>query len=290
MTTDVIAPIVDDPETFGEIAAINALSDIYAMGGTPLYALNLAFFPDEKLPLTVLSAILEGGARACQRLGVEIIGGHTVRNDDIKYGLAVTGEVDKQHILDNRGAQAGNRLLLTKPLGTGILGTAIRRQVASDVQIAAAIESMTTSNDRALAIARQHNVSACTDVTGFGLLGHLENILLGSSLAARLSMKALPSLPGAFDHARNGHIPGGSNANREHLEKMLRYEGVADPLRITLATDAQTSGGLLLCVPSDRCAALTADLRAASVPAHDLGELIAPSGTEPVGTITLCFE
>ncbi|MEM9493471.1 MAG: selenide, water dikinase SelD, partial [Myxococcota bacterium] len=171
MTADVIAPLVDDPEQFGEIAATNAISDVYAMGGRPLFALNLAFFPDDELPLDILGQILQGGARACKRMGVAIVGGHTVRDGDIKYGLSVVGEVNADAVLSNRGARPGQALVLSKALGTGIIGTAIKKGLASAAEASAAVASMTSHNGLALEVARQFRVSACTDVTGFGLLG-----------------------------------------------------------------------------------------------------------------------
>jgi len=210
LTTDVIAPIVDDPELFGEIAAVNALSDVYAMGGAPRFVLNLVFFCDEKLPLAVLHAVLRGGARACRRAGAPVVGGHSVRDPEIKFGLAVTGEVGREQLLSNRTGRAGQVLVLTKALGTGVIGTAIKQGVASAEELAAAVASMTCLNDQALAAARNHGVSACTDVTGFGLLGHLRNILRGSSLAARLDMHALPALPGVLGHIEAGRVPGGA--------------------------------------------------------------------------------
>jgi selenide,water dikinase len=284
LTTDVIAPIVDDPEAFGEIAATNAISDVYAMGGRPLWALNLMFFPDEQLPLSVLEAIQHGGARACERNGVAIVGGHTVRDPELKYGLAVTGEVDPKSVLSNRGALAGQALVLTKALGTGIVGQAIKQGEATAAETAAAIASMTLSNGPALEVARRFAVTAATDVTGFGLLGHLRNILRGSALRARLDLAALPLLPGALEHAAAGRIPGGSRSNLTYLAPQLRNTDRADALLTLLAADAQTSGGLLLCVPADRAAALAAELGS---PAAVIGQLVAPNGSEPVGTITL---
>lgn len=287
LTADVIAPLVDDPETFGEIAATNSISDVYAMGGTPLYALNLVFFPDDQLPIEVLHAILRGGARACRRMGVAIVGGHTVRDVDVKYGLSVTGTVPVDRVLSNRDARAGQRLVLTKPLGTGIIGTVIKNQLATIEQTDAAVAAMTTPNASALEEARAHGVTSCTDVTGFGLLGHLRNILIGSKLAARIDLARLPELPGAMEHAIAGHVPGGSKANLAFLEPCLRRADGVDPIRVQLAADAQTSGGLLLCTPADRVDALVAGLRRRSLAAAVVGELFAPSAERPAGTIEL---
>ena len=287
LTADVIAPLVDDPEIFGEIAATNSISDVYAMGGTPLYALNLVFFPDELLPAEVLHAILRGGARACRRMGVAIVGGHTVRDGDVKYGLSVTGEVRIDAVLSNRTARPGQRLVLTKPLGTGIIGTAIKKGIASAAQIDAAVASMIMPNASGLEEARAHGVTSCTDVTGFGLLGHLRNILIGSGLRARIDLGAIPILPGAVAHATTGNVPGGSAANLAFLEPCLRRVGKLDPILVQLATDAQTSGGLLLCAPPERANALVAALAARGLIAADVGELAQPSAQASAGTIEL---
>lgn len=284
LTTDVIAPIVDDPELFGEIAAVNALSDVYAMGGAPRFVLNLVFFCDEKLPLAVLHAVLRGGARACRRAGAPVVGGHSVRDPEIKFGLAVTGEVTRDRLLSNRTGRAGQVLVLTKALGTGVIGTAIKQGVASAEELAAAVASMTCLNDQALAAARNHGVSACTDVTGFGLLGHLRNILRGSSLAARIELRALPALPGALEHIAAGRVPGGSRANLEFVAPMLRASGVEDRRRLLLAADAQTSGGLLLTVDAARAEGLCRELAARGQVAAVVGELLAASEALPVGT------
>ena len=289
LTTDVIAPIVDDPELFGEIAATNALSDVYAMGGTPRFVLNLVFFPDDRLPLEVLHAVLRGGARACARAGAPVVGGHSVRDPELKFGLAVTGEVELTQVLSNRGARAGQLLVLTKALGTGAIGTAIKQGVAGPDEISAAVASMTCLNDQALAAARAHEVSACTDVTGFGLLGHLKNILRGSGLAARLDMRRLPALPGALAHLAAGRVPGGSRANLEFLAPDLRVHGDEDPLLRLLAGDAQTSGGLLLTVEAGRAASLCRELGERGQLGCLIGQLDAADAELPAGTMVLDY-
>ncbi len=289
LTTDVIAPIVDDPEVFGEIAAVNALSDVYAMGGRPRFALNLVFFPDEKLPLAVLHAVLRGGARACARAGAPVVGGHSVRDPELKFGLAVTGEVGLDEVLSNRGARAGQVLVLSKALGTGVLGTAIKQGVVTPAELAAVVASMTCLNDQALAAARAHGVSACTDVTGFGLLGHLRNILRGSGLTATLDMRGLPLLPGAAEHVAAGWVPGGSRANLAFLEPSLRRRGPEDVTATLLAADAQTSGGLLLTVDAGRADALCRELRDRGQLGCVVGELAAADADTPAGTATLDF-
>jgi len=289
LTVDIIAPLVDDPETFGEIAACNALSDVYAMGGRPLFALNVVGFPDDKLPLSVLQAILRGGAKACARAGVAVVGGHTVRDAELKYGLSVTGEVAVAEILSNRTGLPGQVLILTKALGTGFVAQAIKHGHAVPAEIAAAVASMTTLNGPALAVARGFGVTACTDVTGFGLLGHLRNILRGSQLAARLDMADLPALPGALEHAAAGRVPGGSKANLAFVRPSLVMKGDEDPLRTILAADAQTSGGLLLTVAEERAEALVAALRGAGQQGWPIGQLLAPSSEAPTGTVMLAF-
>jgi selenide,water dikinase len=282
LTADVIAPLVDDAETFGAIAATNAASDVYAMGGRPLFALNLAFFPDEQLPLEVLQAILRGSARACARMGIAVVGGHTVRDGDIKFGLSVTGEVPADRIWSNRGARPGQILVLTKALGTGILGTAIKQDAAEPAEAEAAIASMTTPNGPAAEIGQRHRVTACTDVTGFGLLGHLRNIVRGSAVDAVIELAALPLLPGVLAHAAAGRVPGGSKANLAFLEPMLDRADDIDPLLLTVATDAQTSGGLLLCVEPEDADALVAELCALGLPAARVGEIRErPPGAAP---------
>ena len=288
MTADVITPLVDDPEAFGAIAAVNSISDIYAMGGRPLFALNLVFFPNDKLHMDVLGAILRGAGKACQRAGVHVVGGHTVRDVDVKFGLSVVGEVERDKVLDNCSARPGQALVLTKALGTGILGTAIKAGAASEEQTQAAIASMTLLNGGALDIARRYPVTACTDVTGFGLLGHLRNILNGSGLAATVHLDSLPLLPGALAHAEAGHVPGGSKANLQFLKADFRRTGKSDALLETLVTDAQTSGGLLLCVAPEEAMAFTAELRAdGTMPAAVIGTLREPGADEHRGTIEL---
>jgi selenide, water dikinase len=289
LTTDVIAPIVDDPGLFGEIAACNALSDVYAMGGQPRFALNLVFFPDDKLPLSVLREILAGGARACARAGARVVGGHSVRDPEPKFGLVVTGEVELAAVLSNRTARAGQALVLSKALGTGIVGTAIKQGVARAEEVAAAVAGMTCLNDQALAAGREHAVTACTDVTGFGLLGHLRNILLGSRLTATVAMRRLPALPGALEHAAAERVPGGSRATLKTLAPGLRTRGEEDPLLALLAADAQTSGGLLLTVDAERADALAAALVERGQVGRVVGWLAAADDETPAGTMTLDY-
>ena len=284
LTADVIAPLVDDPAAFGAIAAANSLSDVWAMGGEPRFALNLVFFPDDALPLEVLDEILAAGARTCAEAGVAIVGGHSVRDAEVKYGLSVTGDVARDQVWSNRGAQAGQVLVLSKALGTGVVGQAIKKGKASEAAAAAAIRSMTTLNQAAARIGRSHGVTAATDITGFGLLGHLRNVLRGSRLAATVELASLPLLPDAIEHMRAKLCPGGSKANRQVIASETAWDD-GSPLAIdpaedsdretlaSLACDAQTSGGLLLCVPASHARACVAELRGAGLPAAEIGAL-----------------
>lgn len=293
LTADVIAPLVDDPDAFGAIAAANSLSDVWAMGGEPRFALNLVFFPDDVLPLEVLDAILAGAARVCTEAGVAVVGGHSVRDPEVKFGLSVTGDVGPGELWSNRTAQAGQVLVLTKALGTGVIGQAIKAGAASPDATAAAIRSMTTLNQRAARIGHAHGVTAATDVTGFGLLGHLRNILRGSNVAATVELQALPLLPDARTHLAANFCPGGSKANRAAVApdtawatgEALAAIPVDDSEReqlASLACDAQTSGGLLLCVPAGRAAACVEELRGAGLPAAAIGELRAGGASSSI--------
>lgn len=293
LTADVIAPLVDDPETFGAIAAANSLSDVWAMGGEPRFALNLVFFPDDQLPLEVLDAILRGGARVCAEAGVAVVGGHSVRDPEVKFGLSVTGDVAAGQAWTNRNGRVGDVLVLTKALGTGVIGQAIKKGLAGADAAAAAIASMTTLNASAARIGHAHGVTAATDVTGFGLLGHLRNILRGSNVGARIELAQLPLLPEALVHMRAKVCPAGSKANRAYVAGLVRWAPgapfAAEPatdsepeLLASLACDAQTSGGLLLCVPAERAAACVTELRAAGLPAARIGELVEAAGIELV--------
>lgn len=293
LTADVIAPLVDDPASFGAIAATNAMSDVWAMGGEPRFALNLVFFSDEVLPIEVLDEILAGAAKACAAAEVAIVGGHSVRDPEVKFGLSVTGEVQPGSLWSNRKAKAGQVLVLSKALGTGVMGQAIKKELASPEAATAAITSMTTLNQGAARVGHAHGVTSATDVTGFGLLGHLRNILAGSNLAARVHLSALPTLPTALDQLRAKVCPAGSKANRAYVANLVQWADgsafAADPgdeteaeLRASIACDAQTSGGLLLCVPADRAAACVAALRDLGLPAAQVGELVERTEAPPI--------
>ena len=252
-TVDFFTPIVDDPFDFGRIAAANALSDVYAMGGRPLTALNLVAFPLERLGPDVLRRILEGGLAVAQEAACAIVGGHSIDDPEPKYGLAVTGTVDPGRMLTNAGARAGDVLVLTKPLGVGALTTALKRGVAGEDELRAAVETMVALNAEASRQALAAGAHAATDVTGFGLLGHLHNLGRESGLAAEVRSEAVPALPGALEALDDGAgVSGGGRRNLEYAEAFTRFgDGVAEARR-RLACDPATSGGLLVAVDGER--------------------------------------
>lgn len=249
-TVDFFPPVVDDPYAFGAIAAANALSDIYAMGARPLFALNLACFPTE-LPLATLSQILKGGADKAEEAGIAILGGHTIRDPEPKYGLAVTGLVHPQRILTNSGAKPGDLLLLTKPIGSGIATTAIKRKKASrelELRVTELMSRLNRSAGEVFASGR-FKVNALTDVTGYGLLGHLLEMMRGAKTRATLHLERVPLLSGIAALAEDGVIPGGTRDNLAHVAKAVKFpKGLPDAIKLVLA-DAQTNGGLLAAVP-----------------------------------------
>jgi selenide,water dikinase len=304
-TVDFFTPIVDDPYTFGQIAATNALSDVYAMGGRPLTALALVCFPD-KADLEILERILAGGLSKMIDATCTVIGGHSIRDEETKFGYSVTGVIDPTRIYQNKGAQPGDKLILTKALGTGVISTAIKKEKAEQRWIDAAIASMTTLNKQAAEVianagsthdpvgtaasavrsseARQPDarrltpgaaflVHAMTDITGFGLIGHLREIILASNVSAALAAGKVPILEGALDCIHAGHIPGGLKNNRDFAECLVEYDpAVPDDLR-TILYDPQTAGGLLISTPDGE--ALRQALNQAGVPAVQIGEVLA---------------
>ena len=279
-TVDFFTPMVDDPYTFGQIAATNSLSDVYAMGGQPRTSLALVCFP-EKADLAILERILAGGLSKMIEAGCSVIGGHSVRDEEMKFGYSVTGLIDPARVLKNGGALAGDRLLFTKALGTGVISTAIKKKAAEQPWIDAAIASMTTLNKKgAEVISRGFAVHAMTDVTGFGLIGHAREIALASSVSLRFYANRIPLLDGAMECVRAGHIPGGLKANREFAECVVGYEGgISDEMK-TILFDPQTAGGLLISVGLEDATELTQTLNAAGVPAVEIGEVL-PS-TKPL--------
>ena len=250
-TVDFFTPVVDDPYDFGRIAAANAFSDIYAMGAQPLTALNIVCFPSGVLPLEYLGRILQGGAEIARQAGATIVGGHTIDDPEPKYGLAVTGVIKPGEQLTNGGAAPGDLLVLTKPLGTGIIATAIKQGKASPETISAAIASMAELNKAGAQVARECGASALTDITGFGLLGHLTEMCRAGGISAEVWFDRLPLLAGAEDLVRAGVAPGGTLRNLDYVQSWTAFEVNLEPWQRLLCADAQTSGGLLLAVSPD---------------------------------------
>ena len=280
-TVDFFTPIVDDPYAYGQIAAANALSDVYAMGGVPRTALAIAALPKDGPGADVYKKIFQGGFEKLREAGVALLGGHTVSDEEIKFGYAVTGAIDEARILTNATARVGDRLILTKPLGTGILATAGKFQRASDTQLAGAIASMVRLNRdaaRAAAALPRGAVSACTDITGFGLVGHGSSLAAASRVTLVFDAASLPILDGALDLAM-GNLPGGGRTNEAHFGAGVSIApGVAEPLR-RVAFDPQTSGGLLLAVSPDAEPALLDGLRAAGIQPARVGVVEAQQRT-----------
>lgn len=273
VTTDFFTPVVDDAYTFGAIAAANALSDVYAMGGVPLLALNLVAFPIKELPPSILADILRGGSDKVREAGIDILGGHSIDDHEPKYGLAVIGTVHPDGIVRNRGGRAGDSLVLTKPLGTGVIATAIKHGVAPDRAQAAAISGMLRLNRQAAAAMAAVEVHAATDVTGFGLLGHLHYLALASGLSATVDAAAVPMLPEAEMLADAGEVPGGTRSNERFLSRWVTFPPTLSTASRTLLCDAQTSGGLLMAVPAGEASRLLAELQARGETGFVIGSL-----------------
>jgi selenide,water dikinase len=277
---DFFTPVVDDPYWFGRIAAANAFSDIWAMGARPLFALNVVGFPVKTLPVEMLAEILRGGSEAAALAGAPVLGGHSIDDPEPKYGMAVTGLVHPDRILRNVGARAGDQLLLTKPLGSGILTTAIKRGVATEAEVARVTETMAALNRAAgEVLAASGAVTALTDVTGFGLLGHAWEMAEGSGAVLRIDASRVPVLPGVRAHAEKGVLPGGSQANLEWVRPHVRFGAAVDGLLQEILADAQTNGGLLAAVRADRLEAVRGLLADRGVEAAHVGEVrAAPAG------------
>jgi selenide,water dikinase len=265
LTTDFFTPIVDHPYDFGAVAATNALSDIYAMGGRPISALNIVGFPEASLSPEVLGEILRGAAAKAREAGIDIVGGHTIKTDEPIYGLAVVGTIHPDRIFTNAGARPGDRLVLTKPLGIGIISTASKLNQDELGAITEAIRVMTTLNRQAAEVISEIGASAVTDITGFGLLGHLRNVTAASSVSARVFLENVPVLPAALNYVRAGIAPGGTHANRRFLADWVTYdEDITKEDQLVLC-DAQTSGGLLVAVKEERANVLLDSLIEAGV-------------------------
>jgi selenide,water dikinase len=277
-TVDFFTPIVDDPFTFGQIAATNSLSDVYAMGGRPVSALAIVCFPGSG-DFEVLERIMAGGLAKMMEAGCAVIGGHSVRDEEIKFGYAVTGTINPGWIYANNGARAGDKLLLSKAIGTGVISTALKKRKAEQEWIDAAIAAMTTLNKVAAETCmRFENVHTTTDITGFGLIGHAREMAKASKVSMKIHASKVPLLPGARQCVRAGHVPAGLKNNREFAECVVEYgEHVAEDLR-ALLFDPQTAGGLLISVAAGDAERLAAALKYAGVPAAEIGEVLPPGG------------
>ncbi len=273
-TIDFFPPMVDEPAVFGQIAAANALSDIYAMGGQPTLALNIVCFPN-CLPTDVLAEILRGGAEKVHEAGAVIAGGHSVEDEEPKYGLAVTGLVKAQDLLTNAGAQMGDVLIITKPLGSGIINTAIKANIAAKEVAEQAVKYMAMLNAAAGKAMTEVGVNGCTDITGFGLLGHAAEMARASNKSIELWSKNCPFLPGALDLARMGIIPAGAYNNRHHLGEQVSFADSVVREVQDILFDPQTSGGLLISLPEDKADSLLNKLQKNDVPAAAIGRVIA---------------
>lgn len=251
-SVDFFTPIVDDPYTFGQIAAANSLSDIYAMGGMPLHALNIAEFPSDDLPLEILTEIMQGGLEITKQANIPILGGHTIKDPVPKYGLVVTGRVKKKNLTLNSTAKAGDVLILTKPLGSGIIATAIKKDKAPKSIMEEAVNVMTNLNSGGAKAMNAVGVNACTDITGYGLLGHLLEMCEGSKISATIECNEIPLMQGVFELAQKGFIPGGTKRNLDHVIPNVNFSKNISQEQKYLLADAQTSGGLLISVPKDK--------------------------------------
>ncbi len=271
LTVDFFTPVVDDPYDFGRVAAVNALSDVWAMGGRPFAALNVAGFPEKKLPAEVIAEILRGGADVAAEAGVALVGGHTVDDDEVKYGMAVVGTVHPDRVVTNAGAQPGDRLVLTKPLGTGVLSTQLKRGELDEAGTARLVEVLTRTNRAASERMLEAGVHACTDVTGYGLLGHAAHIARESGVTVAIDAAAVPLMDGALEAARAGHVPGGLRRNRAWVDDLLRVEGEVDDAVMDVLCDPQTAGGLLVALPADAAEGYARGLEGAAVVGECLG-------------------
>jgi len=281
-TIDFFTPIVDDPYDFGQIAVANALSDVYTMGGKPLTAMNVVCFPINKLDISVLQDVLRGGVDKMKEAGVTLVGGHSIDDAELKYGLSVTGIVHPKHLVTNSGARAGDKLILTKPLGTGIISTALKAGKASKETVARLTKYMAALNKKASELMQEIGVHACTDITGFGLLGHTCQLAQNSQVGIKINSASVPTFPETKDFANMGLCPGGLHRNREFYGKMVEFsKHVPDYIRDILF-DPQTSGGLLISLAPEAAAPLVSKLRKAGIrEAVIIGEII----NKPAGKI-----
>lgn len=274
-TVDFFTPIDDDPYTFGQIAATNSLSDIYAMGAKPLFALNIIGFPINTLPKSDLTKILQGGVDKAKEAGISIVGGHSIDDPEPKYGLVVTGEVDEEKLVTNSNAKVGDKLILTKPLGTGIIATAVKRGKADPEAVRLSAESMSTLNKLAAEVMLKIGVNAATDVTGFGLLGHLNELCEASRVSAKIQYTNLPFLPTIKEKAGQGIVPGGTKRNLKFVSNKVSFSDNLSEVDKLLCADAQTSGGLLISLPTEKADLYISEFNKQSdIKASIIGEII----------------
>ncbi len=284
-TVDVFTPGVDDPYTFGRIAACNSLSDVYAMGGTPVTALSIIGFPIHTLPHSAMAAILKGGMDVLAEAGAVSVGGHSINDEEVKFGLAVTGIVEREHLTTNAAAAPGDVLILTKPLGVGMIALAGQLGRASEASLKAAADSMGTLNKVAAEVMNRHGVKACTDVTGFGLLGHLTRMMMESETGAEIDFDSLPLLPDVASYAEQGIYSGANERNSSFVENEVEFADHLKTAQQAILYDAQTSGGLLMAVPADRATAVLNDLHASGVSAATAIGHITPLGSKRISVL-----
>ncbi len=283
-TVDFFTPMVDDPYSFGQIAVANALSDVYAMGGKPLTAMNIVCFPIKSLGVSVLKDILRGGADKMAEAEVILIGGHSVDDNELKYGLSVTGTVHPKRLVTNSGARVGDTVILTKPLGIGIITTALKAKAVDDKTLAKVTKCMVTLNNKASELMQQIGVDACTDITGFGFLGHTVQLAQNSQIGINIDVASIPFFPEARELAEREFRPGGLQRNREFYSDAVKVASRVPSYMQDILFDPQTSGGLLICVASDKAALLLSNLRQAGV---DDAAIIGEVATGPKGKVTV---
>lgn len=279
-TLDFFTPIVDDPYTFGQIAVVNALSDVYAKGGRPLTAMNIVCFPVKTMDISILREILTGALSKMREAGVVLVGGHSVEDNELKYGISVTGVIHPDRVILNQGAQVSDKLILTKPLGTGIISTALKGGEASEAAVTKMIASMTTLNKKASELMLTVDVHACTDITGFGLLGHACEMLEDTNVGMIIYSDAVPYFPDAKEYAEMGFVPGGTTRNREFRADMVKIDKSVSRVMVDILFDPQTSGGLLMSVPASDAEPLVKRMHRAGIKeASIIGEVVArPKG------------
>ncbi len=283
-TLDFFTPIVDDPRTFGQIAVTNSLSDVYAKGGRPLTAMNIVCFPVKTMDISILREILLGGLDKMREAGVVLVGGHSVEDEELKYGISVTGVIHPDRVIMNQGAKVGDKLILTKPLGTGIISTALKGGEASEAAVAKSVASMNTLNKKASELMLTVDVHACTDVTGFGLLGHACEMIECTDVGMVINSDKVPYFPEAKEYAEMGMVPGGTARNREFRSDMVEIDKNVSKIMVDILFDPQTSGGLLMSVPAADAEPLLKKLRRAGIKS---ASIIGEVGAKPKGRIVV---